>query len=853
MMLAVRTLCEPLLAPLAAVAGGVFAARFADFSTPEALLAGVAAALAATAGLWASDERAGMAACLLGLTLSGAWLGDSAPAPAACRVDLALERSTIDWELPVRWTGWVRRPPRDLGGADQVVLETESVFGVGEVCGPVQATVARRPEDPPLSLEYGERVEWLALPRRIRNLGNPGAFDRVAWMRRQGVFLAASAKAGSPWRRIDGRGGSALLVPLWRMRQGLQRRAGVLAERTGRAGSDSAAALRAMLLGDRRELSPELRSRFQRSGVYHVLVVSGLHVGLLAGGAFWLLRLLGAPRAWAAAAGLAAAAVYAMLLEGAIPTSRAAWMLAFYTAGLVLFRGRRPLNVIAGVALAFLLMEPELLADAGYQLSFLAVGLIAGIAAPLLDRTTQPWRMALSDPWNTDLDLHLPTEAAERRVRMRLWLEPLVKLTPLRRGTATALWTGGGRFLLAAAALLIVSAVLAIGLAPPLAWHFHQFAGGSVVANLAAMPLTTAIVPTGLAALALDSAWLFEAAALAAEGLTQVASWTAESLPLDRQTPPPPGWLCGAALLSLAAWAWALRRRRFAWTAAAGVLLATGIIVVHPFQPRLEPGALELTAIDVGQGDALLLGLPDGSAGLIDAGGLPSYGGEAPSFDIGDAVVSPYLRSRSIRRLAFVAVTHPDVDHFGGAAAVLRNFHVDRLWLGAVRHVEYEPLVALAEELGVQVERLGRGERREVGGIAIEVLWPPATADPRDKNGNSLTLLLRHGEHEMLLTGDLEELSEKAVAEALAGIDGEILKVAHHGSQTSSTEALLSAFRPELAVLSAGYNNSFGHPHRPALERLKASGARVYRTDRDGAVTITTDGRRLAVRTFRGP
>ena len=848
----VRPLREPLLAPLAAVAGGVFAARFADFSTLDALLACVAAVALALGGLRTSG-RVGMAACLLGFALAGAWLGDVGVVPESCRVDLALERSAINWDLPLRWTGWVRRPPRDLGTADLVILEIQSVYGVDAVCGAVQVTAARYPEDPPLDLSYGDRVEWLALPRRIRNFGNPGAFDRVGWLERQGVYLAASAKAGVPWTTLSGRGGSAIEAPLWRLRQNLQTRLTGLGAATGRTGSDSLAALQAMLLGNRRDLSPELESAFQRSGLYHVLVVSGLHVGLLASGVFWLMRRLGLPREWGAAGGLALAVGYVMLLEGAVPTGRAAWMLALYTAGLLLFRGRRPLNIIAAVALGFLLLQPDLLADAGFQLSFLAVGLIAGVAVPLLDRTTSPWRMALGDPWNTELDLHLPIEAAERRVLVRDWLEPLTKLTPGSRAFATALWAGGARLLLGACALTIVSAVLAIGLAAPLAWHFQQFAGGGVVANLAASPLLTVILPTGLAALALDSAWLFEVAAWATDGLGSIAAWTADTLPLDRAAPPPPVWLVVAALVALALWAWTWRHGRRIALASGAVLASTALIVVHPFAPQVQPGELELTAIDVGQGDALLLGFPDGSAGLVDAGGLLSYGGDAPDFDIGDAVVTPYLRRRSIRRLAFVAVTHPDADHLGGAAAVLRNFAVDRLWLSTVPHPEYDLLIALAADLGVPVERLSQGDRRELGGVAVEALWPPPGADPKKLNESSLTLLLYYGEHEMLLTGDLEEVGEAAVAAALRGVDGEILKVAHHGSKTSTTPALLHAFRPEFAVASAGFNNPFGHPHPNVMGRLKTAGALAYRTDRDGAVTIISDGRRLAVRRFRGP
>ena len=384
----VRALREPLLAPLAAVAGGVLAARFADFFAPDAAVCAVVAAVAAGLGLRTANPRPGMAACLLSLALCAAWLSDASSPTAADRVDVALERAGVDWDLPLRWQGWVRRAPRDLGDAEQLVLEAERIAGGGAVRGGVRVTVAREPGAPPLALRYGERAEWLGRPLRLRNLGNPGAFDRVRWLARQDIHLAASVRPLAPWTTLPGRGGSRFEALRWRLRAALRERLDRLAVRTGRDGSDAAAALEAMLLGERGALSPRQRSDFQRLAST-TLVVSGLH-GLLAGAAFGACRLLGAPRGWGAAAGLATAVGYALLLEGSTPTGRAAWMLALYTAALLLFRTRRPLNVIAAVAVGFLLAEPELLVDAGFQLSFLSVAR-SPASAPLLERTTQPW------------------------------------------------------------------------------------------------------------------------------------------------------------------------------------------------------------------------------------------------------------------------------------------------------------------------------------------------------------------------------------------------------------------------------------------------------------------------------
>ena len=302
--------------------------------------------------------------------------------------------------------------------------------------------------------------------------------------------------------------------------------------------------------------------------------------------------------------------------------------------------------------------------------------------------------------------------------------------------------------------------------------------------------------------------------------------------------------------LSLVGWAASGWRRAAGprWLGSAAALAVFAVVAWHPFPAQIEQGKLELTAIDVGQGEALLLGLPDGTAALVDAGGAARFGEAVSTFDVGEEVVSPYLWSRSIRRLRALAVTHPDADHLGGAEAILRNFDVEELWLGrGTFDEEYADLIALARERGVPVVRLGAGDVRELGEVSFRVLSPGMELD-LNRNDLSLAMVARYGAHEVLLAGDLEEIGESLAAQGLSAIDGEVLKVSHHGSRTSSTRELLGRFRPEVAVVSAGPDNLYGHPHAETLERLRGAGAMVLRTDRRGAVTVLTDGQRIEVR-----
>jgi competence protein ComEC len=263
---------------------------------------------------------------------------------------------------------------------------------------------------------------------------------------------------------------------------------------------------------------------------------------------------------------------------------------------------------------------------------------------------------------------------------------------------------------------------------------------------------------------------------------------------------------------------------------------------------------VELTAIDVGQGESLFLGLPGGRAILVDGGGLPSYGGSVRStFDIGEAVVSPYLWSRSIRRLDVIAVTHADTDHTGGVPALLENFEVGELWLAAGPDDERMlPLLGTARARGIPVRRFQRGDGASLGGVRIEVLSPVfETAITGRKNDDSLVLRVSHGSQSFLLTGDIERRAEQAlVANPFLGSQT-VLKLAHHGSRTSTSPQFLDRVQPSFAIVSSGYRNSYGHPHPEVVRRLTRHGASVLRTDQDGLVSVATDGERLFVSTFR--
>jgi len=255
----------------------------------------------------------------------------------------------------------------------------------------------------------------------------------------------------------------------------------------------------------------------------------------------------------------------------------------------------------------------------------------------------------------------------------------------------------------------------------------------------------------------------------------------------------------------------------------------------------------------VGQGDSIFIAMPGGKLMLLDGGGIASFGKHVrTNLNIGEDVVSPYLWSRSIRSLDVVALSHAHDDHIGGLPAVLENFHVKQLWTGATPNSPaWTALRRKAEDLGVKIIPLTKGRQFDYGGARFEVLAPAADYVPASapRNNDSLVLRLTYGQRSAILSGDVErQVESELVAENLVR-HTDVLKVAHHGSKTSTTEPFLEAVHPAFAVISAGFENLYGHPNADVLDRLQAAKIEVFRTDQMGAITIRTDGRRVEIQT----
>ncbi len=720
---------------------------------------------------------AGLAAFALGAARSRVALYPSLPPDHVALLELPMQAMLV---------GRIVAPPEHRRRQTILVVEAEDISHGGLVRrtrGRVRLAIRR----PGRRWRYGDRLRVATTLRLPRNFENPGRFDYVGHLARRGVHVTASVWEPTSVRRLPApRHGWRLRIERWRAR--------VAALIAARVPSPTGAVLQALVLGDQGGIRADLREAFMRAGVVHVLSVSGLHVALVAAGAFAIVhRLLGRSERLllalpvgplAAAIALGPVAVYGVLAGLGVPVLRAAVMVAAATAGQLLGRSVDPLRSLIVAALALALVFPTGALDVGAQLSFVSVAAICLGARRLA--------------------------ATERRATT--WRDALV-----------------------------ASPFALVGTAPLTAFHFGQVSLIGVAANPVVVPIFgSAVVLLGLCGAVLEPASTGLAAAsfvLAGQFLrVGVAAVTAfAALPgasVDVRMPTPVELVLLYALLV------GLLCRGIARRAVTALAIAGLLVDVAAWRAQaLGPRSLRVTFLDVGQGDAAVVELPGGHALVVDAGGFP-----ASEFDTGDAVVSPFLRQRGILRPDALAMTHAHPDHAGGLASLLRRHRPREFWWTGVpgsgrswRRLECEIAAS-----GARVRILSAGASLPDFARAVRVLHPDDTRG-LSLNDSSLTLRLEADRAAALLTGDIEAAAEARLLRAPAPLASSILKVPHHGSRTSSGPAFVAAVRPDVAVMSVGADNRYGLPAAEIEARYRAAGACVLRTDRCGAITVTLD------------
>lgn len=802
---------RPLLFPALAFYVGAFigGSRPPALGPPWACCA-LAAALAGGA-LWAR-RRVGSHLLLL-----GAWLaGGASLAEHAAEVEVpfavpATPSSTYGLE-------GVLESVEPLGGGASgssgrsLLLRVSRVSAPGQPLSPARFGVlladhrgphARSTPSAEVSLEPGQRCRLTAKLKLFEPAANPGERDRATPALRRGL----------PFRGAVASPDIVALTPPSSYRRWLRSTHQRLLEAIlAVAPSPRSAALLAALTTGMRALGPELEESFARSGLAHVLSVSGLHVTAIALALLFCVRRALAllpfsrsrdPRRLAVLFSLPWVWGYVLFTGSQAPALRSAIMVTVVMLGMALWRRADPLNSLCAASILLTALDPASVAELSVQLSFVSVlGLI--LIAPAIDAL-----------WP-----RLPRSATEAVGRIH---------------------SAGRRVAAVLRQTLCASAAVTLSTFPLTASAFHRVSVAGLWVNGMALPLcavTTLLAALAAACFVLSPALarpLLLGGAWACEGLIHLAElggswkWAAPELPA---LIPGGNWLWAAGLSCFALSRGPLRR-------AALLLPFTLVASFVPIWILPYQNGLEVTFLAVGQGDAAVL-RSRGKTAVIDGGGVP--GGADP----GERVVLPFLRDAGVRHLDLMVLSHPHPDHGLGLAAVARALPPDHLWLSAETPGPLSTLISEAAKRSP--EWIERGAPAlDLGDARIEVLGPPSERSAlRNVNDQSIVLRVVHGAVSFLLLGDVEAAGEAA----LRPVPATVVKAPHHGSRTSSSPALVEAMRPRYVVFCVGRQNRFGFPHREVVDRYLQTGARCFRTDLDGAVQFVSDGVSVRYRTF---
>ncbi len=810
---------RPLIPLLLAFAGGILAVHFPAHEL-NYLIFPFTLVLAALLLLYLACRPRYRPVLLLVLFFSlGAFLQLLTYSPSQLR-PLAQQREKVILE------GTLLEPVRFLENTAKLVVSVERLFlHTPRVLTGEKVTVTVYGQTP--RLLPGRKIRFPAKLRPFRNFRNPGAFDYVSSMAEKGFVCAATVSDG---RYIVPMGPGKMPFPyglLEKIRKPIRQfiRAKLRPE--------EAALFQALILGERQGIDRSLREPFSKTGLGHILAVSGLHIGLVSWAAFFLIKwilmrsyrltLSVDIRKLAALITCIPVVFYASLAGLQVSTQRAMIMALVFFASVILDREKDIWSTLAFAALIVLSLDPDALFSISFQLSFGAVLGILWLTSPLIRRMG-----------GSILD-----QGKIRRAAVFL-----------------------GRHFLGLAAICLAAQVF---LFPMTVFYFHRVSPVALFANLMVIPLLGLwIIPAGLfSALVLPlspdlAGLILQLGAIGLQGMMHIIEFWS-------QVPFASFWMVtpnfSEILLFYAVLFCIFFFIRWAWTRKALVVLC-GLLVLDAaywtYQLEFRQD-LRVTFLDVGQGSSALIQFPGGKRMVIDGGGFPGSG-----FDVGRNVVAPFLWHSKIRSIDTILLSHPQADHMNGLVFMARAFHPKEFW--------YNGDVGEAASFGELIEALQSQETRfclpqdltggrNIGGAEVCLLYPKkAPADismmesPSSLNDRSMVLKVTDRQVSFLFTGDIEKQAETALVEEKKGfLKSRILLSPHHGSRTSSSKRFLQGVAPKICIISCGENNRFGFPHRTTLNKLRTLGCRILRTDREGAIQVLVSGKKdgVVVKTFR--
>jgi len=760
---------------------------------------------------------------------------------------------------PFTLTGWLDGPPEFA--RDRVYLSVRAE----NVTGRVSLLVTLRDsanEFRALQLRYGTRIQVTTTLDRDGNYRNPGVSSLTEFLDRNDYDATGLIKTPTAITRLGDTRVFPPLAWLYDWRSLLQQQIDT------RFQPETAGVLDATLLGNRYNLSPTASERFREGGTFHVLVISGLHISFIGAVVFLIVKRLTRRRLLQFVLPALIVWAYSFAVGADASVVRAALMFTFAGLATILFRQSGSLNALGGAALVLLVHSPKSVFDPSFQLTFLSVLAILVIAWPLLSNMSAigAWYPTRYRPYPPVCSRGFKYICEVLFWREKKWTQELARSTHNCRVFKAPLASRLERYYVQPVlrytfGAVVVSVSVQLMLLPLMIVYFHRISLASLVLNIVVSILLAVLVVVALLALLIGQAPLFK--------LADAINWLmVHSVdPFAGLGFRLPEYSGHAALIyaiyylplliliiALAHWspmALQAERRcklhRYVLPLICAQLLLLVILILHPLSGGNPSRNLRIDFLDVGQGDSALVTMPDGTTLLVDAGGNTMDSARR----IGETVVSEYLWWRGLSEIDYVLPTHADADHIDGLNDVLENFTV-RAALIARSPADDPEFAKFSQTLARTNTHSGTIEAGDVinfGDVAVSVLWPLAGGE-KSTNNDSIVLRIQYGERSILLTGDIEQAAERSLLASQQQLHADVIKVPHHGSKTSSTEAFVAATNPQFAIISVGRTSRFGHPHKEVVERWQSSGATVLTTGHSGTITVTTDGYELTIKEF---
>jgi len=715
--------------------------------------------------------------------------------------------------------GILYRPPELFLDKTRLYLQMEKIATKDKtipIKGKLLLTIKEKLE----VFNYGDRLRFLTRIRYPRNFNNPGRFNYRTYLALKGILVTAYLKDGREIVKV----GETSLNPL--LKQVENYRTQIRTFLAHHLQSPAAEIAKALILGEKDEISKELRERFSAVGIAHILAISGLHIGIIALVCFFLLKnilkystrlILSTDISKVSALiTLIPVITYCFIAGHGIATIRATIMVTTYLIAIIIGREKDLWNTVALAAFLILIFSPSSLFDISFQLSFISVIAILYLtprfSVPLFQHSQEP----LEPPpgW---------------------WKKILTRI----------------------ALFFLVTTSAIVGTAPLVAYYFHRITPWGILANVIIIPLIGfLVVPLGLLASLL--LFLYQPLAILIVHMMQPLIMLATSIvELFNQLPYADYRSATPALPEIALFYLAviiLVNIKKSKKARYGFALITIVFIFNQgfwyYKNNVSP-LLRITSIDVGQGESTLVQLPKGSTMLIDGGGFYDN-----SFDVGEKVVAQLLWKKKIKHIDYLVLSHPQSDHLNGLVFIAKNFKVKEVWTNGERAYtepfeEFERTIAEKRIKKLIIDR--EYPDRKIKDVLVEFLHPPKPPwydDPSRANNHSLVIKLTYKDISMLFTGDIYREAERELINTAANLKSTILKVPHHGSKTSSSLEFINQVQPQIAIFSLGFKNIFHLPSKKVIKRYQDQGCQIFRTDQNGAITIETDGSDINTKTF---